>query len=383
MIENYFPQGIASGNAFIGRENEINYLMKNIQMGRHTLLLAPRRYGKTSLAINTFNRLSIPYVEVNCYLALSASAIEKKFLIAVQTLLNKIISKPEKLLNNIQSFLKKGKKSWTLGFKGIAGVEITPDETEDYSENILTSLMLLEHVLEKQQQIAVMFLDEIQEIASLKESRQLEGAIRQFAQHSKKLVFVFSGSNRRMLTQMFDDRTMPLYELCDRIILGRIDAKDYEQYLNNISQKTFNIPLSKSVFQKIIQLSERHPKRIYNLCFCLWRFCEDSNKIPTEEDVIQTWDRYLQQRFKDISYYLKKLSSGQIKVLTLIAINFQQEITGQAAQKKVKLSGPSIVKSLQILEANDYIEKNQDNSYTIIDPLVKDILLNYETVNLD
>jgi len=39
MIENYFPQGIATGNAFIGRDKDMEWLIKNIQTGHHTLLL--------------------------------------------------------------------------------------------------------------------------------------------------------------------------------------------------------------------------------------------------------------------------------------------------------------------------------------------------------
>lgn len=383
MVENYFPQGIATGNAFIGRDKDMEWLIKNIQTGHHTLLLAPRRYGKTSLAVNTLSKLHLPFAEVNCYLALSASAVEKKILAAVQSLLKKTVGKPEKILTSVQSFLKKGKKRWTLGFKGVLGVEITPDSSEDYPENILTALMLVEDVLNTQKKQAIIFIDEVQEIDALKESRQVEAAIRQFAQQSKRLVFIFSGSNRRLLTQMFDDRLKPLYELCDRIILDRISVEDYRKYLNYVAEKTFKKNLPENVFSTIIQLSERHPKRIYNLCFYLWRICQEANKIPNADDVFKAWDIYLKQRLKDTQYHLTRLSPGQLKVLTLAATGASKEMTGQIAQKRVKMAGSSIVQALQSLEAGDYIEKTTDNIYRLVDPLIKDTLLKYEIVNLD
>ncbi|MCK4607993.1 MAG: ATP-binding protein [Gammaproteobacteria bacterium] len=382
MIENHFPQGLAIGDSFIGREEQMAWLMKNINSGYHTLLLAPRRYGKTSLAINTLAQINIPYTEVNCYLALSASAVEKKIIIAVQSLLEKLISKPEKILTAIQSFFKKGEKRWTLGFKGVFGLEIVPDSNDDHPENILTALQLIEDVLEKQKKTAVMFIDEIQEISSLKESKQLGAAIRQFAQHSKRLVFIFSGSNRRMLIQMFDDSSMPLYELCDRIILDRIDTQSYECYLNKVAKKTFNKSLSKGTLQAIMQFSERHPKRIYNLCFHLWRLCENQNKTPDEAAVKTAWDLFLDQRVRDVQYHLRRLSAGQIKVLTLIAMDITKELSGQIAQAKVKLAGPSIIKALQVLEAGDYIEKDSQGVYRVLDPLIRDILVRDESVNL-
>lgn len=386
FLNNYFPQGLATAESFIGRQKEMEWLMKNIQIGHHTLLLAPRRYGKTSLAINILQKLDLPYVEINCYLILSADALEKKFLLAAQTLLNNIISKPEQILTSVQSFFKKSKKHWTLGFKGIFGVEIIPEKDNNHADNILTTLQLIEDTLAKQKKNAVMFIDEIQEIDLLKENKQIEGAIRQFAQQSKSLVFIFSGSNRHMLLHMFDDRSMPLYELCDRIILDRISEESYEQYLNKVAKKTFDKFLPQETGQKIFELSERHPKRIYNLCFYLWRLCENANKVPTAQDVVDAWDMYVNQRLKDSQYHLRRLSAGQIKVLTLIATSFDQEITGQLAQKKVKISGPSIVKALQVLEMQDYIERMPDKfgpAYRVIDPLLRDVLVKYELGNLN
>lgn len=383
MAEDYFPQGVAIGAAFLGREKESEILKKNIRSGHHTLLLAPRRYGKTSLAMHVMQELQLPYEEVNCYLAISATAIEKKFLTAVQNLLKNLLGNPEKILVAAQSYFKKSQKRWTLGFKGVLGFEITPEKQGDYSENILTALQLIEDILSKQNQQAIIFIDEIQEIESLEENRQIEATIRQFAQYAKNLVFIFSGSNRRILQHMFDNKAMPLYELCERIILERIAAKYYREYLDKVSLKTFKTKMADDAFDKIIAVTECHPKRIYNLCYILWQQLENSGKIPDANAVINAWETYLQQRLRDTQYHLSLLSRGQLKLLTLIASGFSDEPTGQIAQKKVKLSGASIVTALQVLVTKDYIEKKPDGKYHLIDPLFRDILVKYEMVNLD
>ena len=62
---NHFPQGIAMGDTFLGREKELRALNYNIQKGHHTLLIAPRRFGKTSLALNVLEKLKLPYFEMN------------------------------------------------------------------------------------------------------------------------------------------------------------------------------------------------------------------------------------------------------------------------------------------------------------------------------
>jgi AAA+ ATPase superfamily predicted ATPase len=146
MLENYFPQGIAKGLSFIGRNNEMDWLSKNIMSGYHTLLLAPRRYGKTSLAINTLEILNIPYTEINFQLIVSSKAVEKKIIEGIQDLLKKIIPTPEQILKKIKLFFKNSKQRWHLGIKDFAYIELMPEKLDDAPGNILTALQLLEHV---------------------------------------------------------------------------------------------------------------------------------------------------------------------------------------------------------------------------------------------
>lgn len=50
---------------------------------------------------------------------------------------------------------------------------------------------------------------------------------------------------------------------------------------------------------------------------------------------------------------------------------FPLELTSRKFQQKVNLSGSSLVKILKNLEDGDFIGKNPDNTYFILDPLLK------------
>ena len=381
-VENHFPQGIAQGKSFLAREEQIKWLTDNIQSNHHTLLLAPRRFGKTSLAMNTLRKMKLPYADVDLYLAISAKSVEKKVLRALADLLKTVSNKNEQILHLVQNFFKGKKTKWTIGFKGIVGIELEPDHIEEPPENILIGLKLIDHILGKKKKKAALFMDEFQEIHRLDEGRQIQGAIRNFAQSSKNLVLIFSGSNRKMLTYMFDDKSQPMYELCDRILLDRIDSTHYEKYLNQIAVKTWGKPLSKTTIHAILTLSGQHPKRIYNLCYYLWRFHADSKNPPQEKHVLHAWDFFVGQRIKDLRYSLSKQSPGQLKVLTLIAIHRTNELTGKKAQELTNMAGSSIIKAINKLTLNDYIEKDDSGQYRIIDPLIAYILREYEHDNL-
>jgi hypothetical protein len=244
--------------------------------------------------------------------------------------------------------------------------------------------MLLEHVLLKKKKKAVIFFDEIQELEALKEGRAIVGAIRDIAQKSKQLVYIFSGSNRRMLHYMFDNSIMPLFELCDRIVLDKLDKSLYEEYIQKIAQKTWKGALSLEATDKIIELSQCHPRRIYNLCYLIWKEYGKDKVLPTPLKIEKCWSALLEQRLKDVRYTLHRtLNPGQIKVLSLVASGETKAMSGKVAQRMTNLTSPTIVKHLQALEELDYIERYEKNAYRVIDPVIADILKEYELANLE
>lgn len=120
MIEQYFPQGIAYEQAFLGREEEKLWLKKNIDQMCHTLLIAPRRFGKTSLILNVLEELKLPFSELNFHLIVSEKSVEKKVIETALNIINQFVSTPEYKLKVVRSFLSRAKKKWTIGFKDLS-----------------------------------------------------------------------------------------------------------------------------------------------------------------------------------------------------------------------------------------------------------------------
>lgn len=375
ILDSDFPLGIASGEAFIGRHQEIKRLGINIQRRVHTLLLSPRRYGKTSLVRKVLSIESYPWIEIDFFIAQNEFSIEQKFLKGVQTLISQIDT-AEHWMNGLINYFKNANKTWTVGIRGVQ-LELIPENHKDIPENILEALNALEYVLNKKKKLAVIFLDEFQEMANVPNSLAIEGAIRHFAQSSRQVVFVFSGSSRHMLKHLFSDKTRPLFALCDEINLERIPAEEYRTYINKVARKTWKKNLSEDAFDQIMQLTECHPKYVYNLCMRVWEHYAEMNRIPTGEDIKEIWEKLLNEKLKDLREILAKRSAGQIKILSYIALGNISELTGQLAQSKLGMSSSAIVQSLQILDRDDYVEKLTDNSYQIIDPLLKATLMQY------
>jgi len=60
-----FPLGKAYGKAFCNRVEETQRLIKNIEGGKHTFLVAPRRYGKSSLCENVFEKIHCAWAKAD------------------------------------------------------------------------------------------------------------------------------------------------------------------------------------------------------------------------------------------------------------------------------------------------------------------------------
>ena len=66
-----FPLGLAYGDAFCNRVNETKKLVGNIESGKHTFLVAPRRYGKSSLCEHAFEQLNFSWSTIDFHLAIN------------------------------------------------------------------------------------------------------------------------------------------------------------------------------------------------------------------------------------------------------------------------------------------------------------------------
>ena len=87
---------------------------------------------------------------------------------------------------------------------------------------ILQALEKLHDLALKKGKRVVLFLDEFQVVGEVIENNAIEAVIREAAQKSTYIYYVFFGSNRHLMEQMFYDRKRPFYKLCDQIKLERI-----------------------------------------------------------------------------------------------------------------------------------------------------------------
>lgn len=367
-VRRLFPLGKAYGIAFCNRVDETKRLMDYIKNGAHTYLVAPRRYGKSSLCEHVFANTTIPHAKLDFHLAVSEKHAEQIIINGVTHLIGKAIGPVDKLQQVIKKYVSKLKPKIALGGEHVK-LELALDERFNPAENIAEALSLLEKLLQERDKQAVLLLDEFQEVGNMENGRGLEGAIRHVAQETQNLSIIFSGSSPHMLTAMFEDERRPLYKLCRKLVLDRISEKDYQPHLNKAAKSTWGKELPQTIFEKIMRVTERHPYYVNYLCDELWL----ETKSPTAHSIDEAWNRIAEEEQSDLIKDFFALPDNQRKMLLYIANFGGHNLYTSDVAKKMDIPSGSIPTTLNALIEKNYIEKSEHH-FRIIVPVYNKLL---------
>lgn len=380
-MNDHFPSKLALGAQFCNRKNEKQFLRQNIDKCRHTVLIAPRRYGKSSLVFNVVDDIETPMVCVDLFLAHDDNAVTKRILIGISQAVSQIMPLNQKVLSKLQNIFAKFRVS--MGATGF-NIDASFDTTGlDPVDQIFSALKTLASLAKEQNKKLIFFIDEFQDITEAASSKSIQGAIRNIAQETSNIVFIFSGSNRRLLLELFDDKSKPLYMLCDQFPLERMCSNDYLDHLQKLAKKRWGEPLLPIVFEKIMSLTELHPYYVNLLCNEVWKL----NTWPELDDIFDCWQVCYEVQEDRLKAELEKLTAKQQDILKALAIYPTNEPTGHNFVSAARTPPSSINQTMKILFDKDMIYKVKKideaipqlelNQIRVLDPLLGYALKKY------
>ncbi|OGT54266.1 MAG: hypothetical protein A3F17_06880 [Gammaproteobacteria bacterium RIFCSPHIGHO2_12_FULL_41_15] len=365
----YFPLTTAKGAAFCNRVQELKLLHRNITEVRPTLIMSTRRYGKTSLALKALENTKSIYATIDFYRDLNEEHIERSIMNGIGALLGKMESAPQKLMQLASQLFSGMQASLTMSEMEIA-VQFQ-EKKKRASDNIINALKRLHDLAQKRKQNVVLFFDEFQQLSEATNDHSIEAALREAAQSSTQVSYLFSGSNRHLLQNIFFDQNRPFYKLCDFIQLERIHSEAYIPYLQHAACDYWKKELSQEVLETIVELTERHPYYINLLCSKIWL-----DDFPTEKKIVRNyWEKCALENKSQIQNELSLLSLNQRKLI--IALAMHGPVTapnGTDFMKKVNLPQTSLLQALSVLIEKDYVYQDSEKQYRLLDPLIRYLL---------
>lgn len=359
-----FPLGLALGDAFYDRVVERKALKHHIENGRHTALIAPRRFGKTSLLKKVLDDAKIHYIWLDFMAITSREEAQQRFLNHIAELIVKIAASQEKLLKKMLQTFTKFKPEITLGIPGVLSVAFKLEKIPH--AGVMDALLLLDQLAQEHKIRLAIVCDEFQEIISIDQDATLQASIRHAAERAQAITYLFSGSKHRPLRRLFNGKENPLYALCELFTIERISEKDYREYLQKEAQAKWGFALNEEILQKIFQYTDFYPKYINALCAKLWF----SDQEPTSELVDQCWENYIFSKKTDIAEELSDLTLNQRKLLRYLCYHPTTSPYANETSKNSGLAVSAIQTALPVLLDKDFVI-DAGGCYRVLDPTFK------------
>lgn len=361
---NPFPSGIAAGDAFCNRVTEREQLKKYIKNVQHVVLIAPRRYGKSSLVNQVMLDDCCCHVWLDFLSVTSQAEADQKIRLACKQLLLLLVPELKKL--GMQALDKVKSLSPELSLSAL-GQSLTLKLSSDDNMAIDELLMALDQYATKISRKAVLVMDEFQQISEIKGNQRVEALIRHAVERSQSITYIFSGSKRHMLQEMFSQSHRPLYRLCRVMPLERIEAEAYIKFISHAAVQRWKQSLSDAMIEKILLLTERHSFYLNALCNELWL---DDNPPQDCETVESVWRAFVIQHKSVILSDIISLPLNQKKVIRELSSESESEPYSSKFSIKVALATASIRRAFEALLLKDIVFQDESLRYKVLDPAV-------------
>ena len=314
-ITNPFVVGkYVSEDYFCDRIEETAFLKKQVDNGRNTVIIAPRRLGKTGLIQHFFAQSDIEKRYHTFFIDIYATDSLSEFVYLLVKEIYKTL-KPlrtqwtEKFFGTIKSLRPgfklddaMGEPVFDIGLGSIEQPQTTIDEIFTY--------------LEAADKPCIVAIDEFQQIANYAE-KNVEALLRTKIQQCKQTLFVFSGSRRHMMSQMFNSPSKPFYQSAITTDLTPLDKIVYVDFASRLF-KEYGKSISVELIEKVYDDYEGvtwYMQMIMNELFALTekgQNCRMEQYPIALKNVIQTQE----SSYKDT---LSNISTKQKPVLFAIA----------------------------------------------------------------
>lgn len=215
-----------SKDLFCDREKETETVLEYLLNGSNVTLISPRRYGKTGLIYRVFDEIKQRKIDVNtCYVDIYATEKLEDF---IKTFSEAVVASLDK---------KKGVKAFLLFLAGLRPMlsynpltgnpELTMTFLSDYEKR--HTLASIFEFLEKLDKKTIVAIDEFQQVR--KYGNNMEALLRSYIQPLRNVQFVFCGSKKHLMAEMFTDARSPFYESTRCLYLEKIDREIYADFI--------------------------------------------------------------------------------------------------------------------------------------------------------
>ena len=250
----FIISGYVSVEYFCDREKETNELTGALTNGRNMVVVSPRRMGKTGLIEHCFHQKSIQKEYHTFFIDIYATGSLKELVFILgKQIFNMLKPKGKKFVEKFFATIGSlrpafkldsvtGQPVFDIGIGDIRQPEVSLEEIFEY--------------LEKADKPCLVAIDEFQQIAKYPE-KNVEAILRTHIQKCRNTTFVFSGSQRHMMENIFFSASRPFYQSAAFLNLKPIAFAAYCKFVQGYFKKA-DKRIPDECVERIYNLFEGH-----------------------------------------------------------------------------------------------------------------------------
>ena len=228
----------------------------------------------------------------------------------------------------------------SIGYDPVTGLPTFDIKLGDIHAPELTLEEIFRY-LEQADKPCIFAIDEFQQIAQYPE-KNVEALLRAHIQKMNNCLFIYAGSNRHILENMFNSAAKPFYNSAEQIYLDRIPKDAYTKFANEQFSKAGRTILPEAV-SLAYDLFEGHTYYVHNVLHNVFAYL-NSDKVIDKDDINKTLSDILEEKGRTFASVMNQLNYQQKETLIAIAKEGKaSSVTSVAFVKKHALKSPSSV----------------------------------------
>ena len=351
---------------FIGREAETQRLSANFRNGINTVLLSPRRWGKTSLVnkvASMVNSKEIIVVRIDIFSCRNEYDFYNTF---SEAILKQTSSKIEEWKDLAKGFIERLVPKISLSLDGQTeyGVSLGITPKTHHPEEVLD---LPEMIATRKGCHIVVCIDEFQQVGEFPDSLIVQKRMRTVWQHQKNVSYCLYGSKMHMMTNLFQKKSYPFYKFGEILYLKNIPLETWTPYIIEGFAKEGKI-ISEDLVKQLCEHVDYQSSYVQQLAYNTLLLTQ---KEATKEILDAALNDLIDQSSVVFIEQTQSLTSYQLNFLRAILSGVSSDFGKKEVRETFELGSPSNIARLKSTLIDKELVELTEKGIIIGDPVLR------------
>lgn len=344
---------IATEKNFTDRETETANLVQSFTSLINTIIISPRRWGKSSL-VNKAAKLAMEQDRKLCICHVDLFNVRNEvhfYSLLAQKVIAATSTKWEEAVESAKSFFSHLVPKISIGSDPTNEVSIDFD-WESIKQNPDEVLDLAEKIAKKKGVKIVICVDEFQNISGFTDPDYFQKKLRSHWQQHQNVAYCLYGSKRHMMMEVFTNSSKPFYKFGNLMFLEKIDTPCLVEFFNTRFSETGKT-ITEDAANLIVKLVDNHPYYAQQLAQLSWLRTKDVCDVEIVREAHAALVEQLSLLFVTIT---ETLTTQQLNYLNAL-IAGEKAISSTDVMHRYQISSTtSIARSKAALIKNDILD---------------------------